>query len=236
MKLQYAQSFFRFGALAVLAGALTLSACNKSSVVNDAPANTTQAGQAPAQSQPAAAASVAPAAATEQAQPNAANAAAVSASPKVTPTPLPIMKEAMAKPGVPVSVPESICQSVDARRNAESLAGDAARSPRSHSGPGRCAYDAAATCQNRNAAFVRGKQISQTGAGAFGRDGDFRQHRGRHRARLFAGSPVTHRALAGVGWFGARNHQRRHRSFASWRGSIAPTSKYDDISPFSGRR
>lgn len=108
MKLQYAQSFFRFGALAVLAGALTLSACNKSSVVNDAPANTTPAGQAPAQSQPAAAASVAPAAATEQAQPNAANAAAVSASPKVTPTPLPIMKEAMAKPGVPVSVPESM--------------------------------------------------------------------------------------------------------------------------------
>lgn len=95
-------------ALVAALGSFTagLMACGKSSVVSDSPATT----QAPA-AQPQTATQSQPA--TESAaQP--ANAAQPQQQPSPSPTLHPLMKQAQANPGVPVSVPESMRRPLNA--------------------------------------------------------------------------------------------------------------------------
>lgn len=97
--------------LALFSLAIVLTACNKNSVVSDS------ASQQPASQQPA----------TQPAQPQnatAQSAPAQAAQPQqATPSPTlhPLMKQAQANPGVPVSVPESVKRPLNAEEMKKAL-------------------------------------------------------------------------------------------------------------------
>ena len=97
--------------LALFSLAIVLTACNKSSVVSDS------ASQQPAPQQPA----------TQPAQPQSATAqsapaqAAQPQQPTPSPTLHPLMKQAQANPGVPVSVPDSVKRPLNAEEMKKAL-------------------------------------------------------------------------------------------------------------------